>query len=74
MQVITTISQGRVVWEHGKLHVQPGRGRFIPRPAFPPMFDGLNRTDAAWLHANFPYGRTPVIRNDDQANLTRNEL
>ncbi|XP_061881944.1 dihydropyrimidinase-related protein 1-like [Entelurus aequoreus] len=29
------VSQGRVVFEDGKLQVQPGTGRFIPRQAFP---------------------------------------
>lgn len=29
------MSQGRVVYEEGKLQVQPGTGRFIPRKQFP---------------------------------------
>ena len=74
VQVVTTISQGRVVWEHGKLHVLPGTGRFIPRPVFPPLFEGLDRTDAAWLRTEFPYGTTPVVRADDQARSARDEL
>ncbi|CAG5938963.1 unnamed protein product [Menidia menidia] len=29
------LSHGRIVFEGGKLHTQPGTGRFIPRKAFP---------------------------------------
>ena len=31
-KVMMTISQGKVVWENGKLHTVPGQGRFIPMP------------------------------------------
>ena len=74
VQVTTTISQGRVVWHNGKLHVQPGTGRFIQRPRFPPIFEGLTRMDAAWLQKNFPYGRTPVWRGGGLEAAHRDEL
>ena len=65
LQVVTTISQGKVVWHNGKLTVKAGAGRFVKKPLFPPLFDGLKRTDAAWLLNSFPYGTTPVKREGD---------
>lgn len=32
---VLVLSQGRVVYEEGKLHAQQGTGRFIPRKPFP---------------------------------------
>lgn len=66
LQVVTTISQGKVVWHNEKLNVTAGAGRFVKMPLFPPLFDGLDRTDAAWLSMSFPYGTTPVKREGDQ--------
>jgi len=38
-----TLSRGDVVWEAGaKSQVQPGRGKFIKRPAFPPTSKALS--------------------------------
>ncbi|KAG2388114.1 hypothetical protein C9374_000964 [Naegleria lovaniensis] len=44
--VDVTISNGRVVWENGKLNVQAGSGRFIPTPPFGKMFKGLKMEQA----------------------------
>lgn len=42
-KVVTTISQGRVVWNNGKLNVKRGAGRFIPLKPFGNMYYGLNQ-------------------------------
>ena len=38
-----TISQGKVVWADGKLAVEEGAGRYVPRPTFPPVYEALRR-------------------------------
>ena len=39
-----TLSRGEVIWEHGKnSQPQPGRGRFVPRPAFPAVHSALSK-------------------------------
>ncbi|GMG84418.1 dihydropyrimidinase [Paralimibaculum aggregatum] len=46
-----TLSRGDVVWAHGQnSQPQPGRGRFIPRPAFPSAHKALS----AWKSLNSP--------------------
>ncbi len=47
-QVVVTISRGRVVWEGGQLHVQPGTGRFLALKPFGPLFEGLDKEDALY--------------------------
>ena len=75
VQVVTTISQGKVVWDHGKLSVEPGSGRFIPRKPFAPhVYDGIKQQEALWIQEEFPYGATPVKRKGDKATLQREEL
>ncbi|GAA4649306.1 dihydropyrimidinase [Kistimonas scapharcae] len=39
----TTVSQGEVVWSEGELHAEPGRGTYITRPAYPPVYDVLRK-------------------------------
>src|SRR3546814_9302067 len=34
-----TVSDGRVVWENGRLDVEQGAGKYIPRPTFPAVYD-----------------------------------
>ncbi len=60
--MITTISQGEVVWDKGVLNVKEGAGRFIPRPPFGPLFNGLSIKDASKWQRLFPYGDIPVSR------------
>ncbi|HIG36642.1 MAG TPA: dihydropyrimidinase [Oceanospirillaceae bacterium] len=38
-----TISQGKLVYQHGKLMVERGAGRYIKRPPFAPYFDAINK-------------------------------
>ena len=38
-----TISQGKLVWADGKLNVERGAGRYIPRPTFPAVFEAIKR-------------------------------
>ena len=74
-QVVTPISQGKVVWNNGKLSVEPGSGRFIRRKTFAPhVYDGSNRLEELWIQEEFPYGPTPVKRKGDKARLQREEL
>jgi len=42
-----TISRGIVVWENGHLCCTAGHGKFIPRPCFGPVFDGISTRDIA---------------------------
>ncbi len=51
-----TISQGRVVWAHGKLDTVRGSGRYIDRPPFAPPYDAVLRNNAA--RAPKPVART----------------
>jgi dihydropyrimidinase len=66
-KVVTTISQGKVVYENDKLSVEEGSGRFIKMEPFAPhVYYGLEQRDAAWIAEMFPYGDTPVKRKGDQ--------
>lgn len=38
-----TISQGRVVWAGGELRAEPGRGRYVERPAFGANFHAVQK-------------------------------
>jgi dihydropyrimidinase len=39
-----TLSRGEVVWAEGQnSQPQPGRGRFVPRPAFPAAHQALSK-------------------------------
>jgi len=60
--VVTTISRGKVVWYGGQLTVEEGAGRFVHRPAFGPLYQGLDLLDASYLREKFPYGDIPVQR------------
>ena len=43
-QASHTVSQGALVWKDGDLRAKEGKGRYIKRPAFHPMFDALAKT------------------------------
>jgi hypothetical protein len=73
LQVVVTISQGKVVFEGGKLTVVAGAGRYVPRPLHPPIFQGVAQHNALRLSEEFPYGQTPVRRQGD-AKPARDEL
>eukprot|EP00878_Enallax_costatus_P020282 GHUV01021433.1.p1 GENE.GHUV01021433.1~~GHUV01021433.1.p1 ORF type:complete len:434 (+),score=101.61 GHUV01021433.1:390-1691(+) len=83
-KVTVTISQGRLVWYQGKLHVEPGTGKFIKLPTLGPLFDGLqyegadsaDRLIKSFTAAN---GLTPVDRaaaqiGTQEAAVDRQEL
>ena len=74
VQVVTTISQGKIVWDNDKLSVEPGSGRFIRRQPFAPhIYTGLKEQEANWISEEFPYGPVPVKRKGDKAE-GRDEL
>lgn len=73
-KVVTTISQGKIVWDNDKLSVTPGSGRFIRRQPFAPyIYQGVKEQEANWISEAFPYGATPVKRKGDKTH-TRDEL
>ena len=41
-----TISQGKVVFEYGKLNVESGAGRYIAMEPYMSLYDGLEKVDA----------------------------
>ncbi|GGB33079.1 D-hydantoinase/dihydropyrimidinase [Tistrella bauzanensis] len=41
-----TVSAGEVVWKNGTLDVRTGRGRYVKRPNFSPMFEALGKLAA----------------------------
>lgn len=43
-----TISRGQVVWEDGVLNIAPGSGRYVMMPPFGYVFDGIEKSDAAY--------------------------
>ena len=46
-----TMSRGEVIWAWGKNSMpNPGRGKFIPRPGFPPVHEALKK----WKELNSP--------------------
>uniref|UniRef100_A0A1D1XX07 dihydropyrimidinase n=2 Tax=Anthurium amnicola TaxID=1678845 RepID=A0A1D1XX07_9ARAE len=57
-KVEVTISRGQIVWEEGKLKIEPGSGRYIKMPPFSYLFDGLERADEKYLSSL----RAPVKR------------
>lgn len=42
-----TISQGKLVYADGKLDVEKGAGRYVPRPTFPTVFEALKKRNDA---------------------------
>jgi dihydropyrimidinase len=46
-----TVSGGALVWKDGDLRAKKGAGRYIKRPAFPPVFEAMAkvRRNGAWV-------------------------
>lgn len=44
---VVTVSAGEVVYRNGALDVKTGRGRYVKRPNFAPMFDALGKIATA---------------------------
>ena len=44
---VITLSQGKVVWRNGSLDVTQGAGRYLKRPPFPPVFEAVDKINAA---------------------------
>ena len=61
MQVVTTISRGRLVWHEGRLNVTAGSGRFVPTPPHGPLFQGLEQEPQHLVDVQ-RYGSEPVQR------------
>ena len=62
LQVVLTISQGKIVWDGSRLHIEKGAGRFIECPTFGNLYKGLDTVDKNYLGLKFPYGDLPVKR------------
>lgn len=74
-QVETTISRGRIVFQHGQVLAEAGSSRFVELPPFAPAaFEGLEKRHASWLQEEFPYGQTPVKRDLVHELSSRDEL
>ena len=41
-----TVSQGKLVWVDGDLRAERGAGRYVERPAYPPVFEQLSKRAA----------------------------
>ena len=54
-----TISRGAVVWEDGKLHTKSGHGKYIPRPCWGEVFDGIEEREKTRNPLNFKIEREP---------------
>ena len=74
LQVVVTISQGKVVWENGKLDVKEGVGRFIKLPTGGELFAGLAEQDRAAIADAFPYGGGKPVQRDLSEKPSKDEL
>jgi dihydropyrimidinase len=54
-----TISRGVVVWEDNQLKTKQGHGKYIPRPCFGPVFDGIATRDKNRDEIQFKVEREP---------------
>ncbi len=54
-----TISRGVVVWENDKLKTTQSHGKYITRPCFGPVFNGINVRDKVRDESQFRVEREP---------------
>lgn len=57
-KVEVTISRGKVVWEHDRLMIERGSGKYISMPPFGSLFDGIDKIDSTYLSSL----KAPVYR------------
>ena len=69
--MLSTISQGRLVWHEGRLNVTRGSGRFVPTPTHGPLFQGLDKRPQHLVDVQ-RYGGVPVKRGGGERG--RDEL
>lgn len=69
MQVVTTISRGRVAWHNNEFLLSPGSSRFISTPPGGPMFHGLAKQDLAKTRHPTSFSRLhhtqPLLQSND---------
>lgn len=74
VQVVKTISRGKVVWDGKALHVREGEGQFVKCPKYGSLFEGLAVQDQNHLHEKYPYGSIPIKRSLYHGKSQKTEL
>jgi dihydropyrimidinase len=51
-----TLSRGEITWESGQIKAARGRGKYIPRPCFPPYWHAQMLRNARATPSRVPRG------------------